>query len=577
MNEFIKNLIWRWFGKKILESVGQISTAKDDCAKYADIGEENITALVANSVSNIAMGDAQTYVSASGGGTTRFTDILSDIAEKEWSDISNTVACALGCGAIISVPYSVDNGLGRKIYIDTVTKDRFFVTAKQGDDITQCVILADEFVRDNKSYKRFTDYSIKDGVYIIRNRAVCNNSPVSLKMVEEWADIPEQIAIGGVKQLPIAILKCPQNPRRPKVPSGVPITFGCDATLKKIAKTLNDIEREFEKKKAKVFADRSLIKLHKDKNGDNDEIKTRKEFENNDLYVAFNNSDKIGMEIFDPAIRDSAYYNKLEKHFAMLEKECGLSEGVLTKLSTSHATATEIFRVTNCRCVHSETLEKAAEVSMLLFSQITSSESVEIQLEGYGADGNLVMKSTTVNKLKFLPSVCGKETGADGNSQSMSNEVNQNTAARHTHENKDVLDGLSADGDNLLFNEKNIGGGAEIDLELLPAQIVASLLYKANVTTVFGTPEEISADDTYTNFFYSMSMDSFLVCVPNEDGKIIYMSTDTYEFTEEIGVTKGNLIIFWVNNDMTLSLTTKGGEFLRQLLVDGIESVTSES
>ena len=355
MNEFIKNLIWRWFGKKILESVGQISTAKDDCAKYADIGEENITALVANSVSNIAMGDAQTYVSASGGGITRFTDILSDIAEKEWSDISNTVACALGCGAIISVPYSVDNGLGRKIYIDTVTKDRFFVTAKQGDDITQCVILADEFVRDNKSYKRFTDYSIKDGVYIIRNRAVCNNSPVSLKMVEEWADIPEQIAIGGVKQLPIAILKCPQNPRRPKVPSGVPITFGCDATLKKIAKTLNDIEREFEKKKAKVFADRSLIKLYKDKNGDNDEIKTRKEFENNDLYVAFNNSDNFGMEIFDPAIRDSAYYNKLEKHFAMLEKECGLSEGVLTKLSTSHATATEIFRVmynTFCFCNH---------------------------------------------------------------------------------------------------------------------------------------------------------------------------------------------------------------------------------
>ncbi len=235
------------------------------------------------------------------------------------------------------------------------------------------------------------------------------------------------------------------------------------------------------------------------------------------------------------------------------------------------------FGLTNCRCVHSETLEKSAEVSMLLFSQITSSESVEIQLEGYGADGNLVMKSTTVNKLKFLPSVCGKETGADGNSQSMSNEVNKNTAARHTHENKDVLDGLSADGENLLFNGQSIGGGAEIDMELLPAQIVARLLRKNNVTIVFGTPEEIGSDDIYQNFFYSMSMNSFLVCVPSQDGKIVYMSTDTYEFTEEISVLKGNLIIFWVDNNMALSLTTKGGEFIREVLVNGIESVTTES
>lgn len=345
MNEFIKNLIWRWFGKKILESFGQIERSENDCQKYADISEENVTALLANIVSNIAVSDAQVYVTASGGGTTRFSDILSDISEKEWNELSNTVACALGCGAVISIPYSVDNGLGRKIYIDTVTKDRFFVTGKQGDDITQCVVLADEFVRDNKRYKRFTDYSINNGVYIIRNRAVCNDSPVSLANVEEWANIPEQIAIGGVKQLPVAILKCPQNPRMPKAPSGVPITFGCDATLGKIAKTLNDIEREFDKKKTKVFADRSLLNIRKDKNGEIDDKQTLREFEKNDLYVKFGNNDKFSMEVFDPAIRDSAYFNKLERHFAMLEKECGLSEGVLTKLASANATATEIRRV----------------------------------------------------------------------------------------------------------------------------------------------------------------------------------------------------------------------------------------
>lgn len=324
----------------------------DDCFEYLSIDSENVTAMLANIVSNLAMGDAQCVITSSGG-STRFSDILQSVADRVWNNKRNIVACALGVGTIASIPYSVDNGLGRKIYVDTVTKDRLFVTGRQGDEITQCVVLSDEIVRDYKRYRRFTDYSIENGVYIIRNRATCNDSPFSLGMVDEWKNIAEEIRIGGVEHLPIAFLKCPQNPRYPNRTDGVPITFGCDATVKKIEKTLSDIEREFEKKKAKVFADRSLIRLHKKENGESDDIKTRREFENNDLFVAFNPSDRCGVDIFDPAIRDSAYFNKLREHFAMLEKECGLSEGVLTKLSTSAATATEIRRAmynTFCFC-----------------------------------------------------------------------------------------------------------------------------------------------------------------------------------------------------------------------------------
>ena len=173
--------------------------------------------------------------------------------------------------------------------------------------------------------------------------------------------------------------------------------------------------------------------------------------------------------------------------------------------------------------------------------------------------------------------VSSKAVDAELKKKMTEEDVDKKLEKIHNHENKSVLDGLSADGESLMFNGKSIGGGAEIDMELLPAQIVASLLYKANVTTVFGTPEEISADDSYMNFFYSTSMDSYLVCVPSESGNLIYINGDTYEFTEKMNVNKGNLIIFWFNNELQLSNTAKGGEFLRQLLVDGIESVTSES
>lgn len=173
--------------------------------------------------------------------------------------------------------------------------------------------------------------------------------------------------------------------------------------------------------------------------------------------------------------------------------------------------------------------------------------------------------------------VSSKAVHAEFKKKMTEEDVDKKLEKIHTHKNKDVLDGLSADGESLMFNGKSFGGGAEIDLELLPAQIVASLLSKANVTTVFGTPEEISADGSYEDFFFATGMNTFLVCVPSESGKLIYMNGDTYEFTEEMNVNKGNLIIFWFNNEMQLSNTAKGGESLRQLLVDGIESVTSES
>ena len=284
--------------------------------------------------------------------------------------------------------------------------------------------------------------------------------------------------------------------------------------------------------------------------------------------------------------------------------------------------------MTNGEVIHSKYFSADEEIKVALWQQLTLDNDLYVQLEAYDDNGDYLGKSTTA-KLVLSNSVHGTDMVADADNPDVYSEIAQNSAfretlednvetldklttsalgdllfdgkpvgdgsggggisdelyqeivanteARHTHENKDVLDGLSADGESLMFNGKGIGGGAEIDLELLPAQIVASLLSKANVTTVFGTPEEISADDIYTNFFYSMSMDSFLVCVPSESGKLIYMNGDTYEFTEEMNVNKGNLIIFWFNNDMQLSNTAKGGEFIREVLVNGIESVTSES
>ena len=116
------------------------------------------------------------------------------------------------------------------------------------------------------------------------------------------------------------------------------------------------------------------------------------------------------------------------------------------------------FELTNCRAVHSDPITKAVSISMLLPAQVTSSKVISVQLEGYSTDNNLVAKSEKISKIKFYPSVCGVETGADNKPFGIVAEVTANTQARHKHSNAAVLDSLSDSGGTLQYNGKPISG-----------------------------------------------------------------------------------------------------------------------
>ena len=60
------------------------------------------------------------------------------------------------------------------------------------------------------------------------------------------------------------------------------------------------------------------------------------------VYRTFNGDKEDMWQIFDPAIRESSFYARLEELYARLEKEIGTSRGILTEVETSNATATAI-------------------------------------------------------------------------------------------------------------------------------------------------------------------------------------------------------------------------------------------
>ena len=109
------------------------------------------------------------------------------------------------------------------------------------------------------------------------------------------------------------------------------------------------------------------------------------------------------------------------------------------------------FELTNCRSVRSASIAKSDAVSLPLFSQITSSETIAIQLEGYNENGDLVVKSPKVSKLKFNPSVCGVELPLSGSSNSLAAEVNLNTNFRNNF--------TETESGNLTYKGQPIGGG----------------------------------------------------------------------------------------------------------------------
>ena len=326
MNTFmqmLKPLIQLLYNKIVLESDDKIAKIEADAEAYRQAMTENVVAMVANALSTYTLSDSTISII----GDNARAEVLREISDRHFAALKGVLADALGVGLVVSLPHTHIVGNRRKLCIDTVGKDRVFLTEVAGDDVISCTIAADVRVINGRTYIRLADYTLDKDAYIIRSRAVLDGSPAPLDIQPDWADIPPEIRISGVDRLPIAFLKCPTSNRLPDSREGVPVTYGCEETIKKITETLSQIEKEYATKESRIFASDSLF-------GKKDKL--------SNVYKVLDAESKDFFEVYSPDIRSSDYFEKLTHHFAMLEREIGCSPGVLTELTTGSATATEI-------------------------------------------------------------------------------------------------------------------------------------------------------------------------------------------------------------------------------------------
>lgn len=323
-----KNII-----KYILNNVFKISTQTtnkeiDDNSKYArayaDIDDINFNAIFSNKLANYTISDSNMNIE----GENARVDLLEKTGQSMWKKAKKITSMAFGYGGVIIVPYVK----GGKIYYNLVPQSRLTIDEMDGELITGATVLAERKVINNSTkqtiYMRWTNYKVENGNLTITQQ-FSDEKGNKIPAPDFWKDIQEIRTITNVDRVLFGYIKSPVNNRRQDDKYGVPITYGCDATILEIKETMKQMIREYELKETFVGADATLF------DGKNALPK-------NGIWRKVDSGKDDFFEVFDPQFRD--YTTRLQELYKRLEHEVGTSYGILSEVNSQQATATEIKR-----------------------------------------------------------------------------------------------------------------------------------------------------------------------------------------------------------------------------------------
>lgn len=320
----------------ILNNIFKINTQTtkkeiDDNSKYAKLYESiddiNFSAIFSNKLANYTISDSTMNIE----GDNARVDLLNKTGQSMWKKGKKIVSMAFGYGGVIIVPYVK----GGKIYYNLVPQDRLTIDETDGELITGATVLAEKKVISGTisqtTYLRWTNYKVENNNMVITQQ-FSDDKGNKIPAPDFWKDIQEVRTITNVDRVLFGYIKSPINNRKANDKYGVPVTFGCDATIMEIKETMKQLIREYELKETFVGIDQTLFKK-----GD--------KLPSNGLFKKIDFGDNVGeerFEVFDPQFRD--YTTRLQELYKRLEHEIGTSYGILSEVDSQQATATEIKR-----------------------------------------------------------------------------------------------------------------------------------------------------------------------------------------------------------------------------------------
>ena len=317
--------------KYILNNIFKINTQTtdkeiDDNSKYAKLYESiddiNFGAIFSNKLANYVISDSNMNII----GDNARVELLNKTGQSMWKKAKKITSMAFGYGGVIVVPYVK----GGKIFYNIVPQSRLTIDETDGELITGATVLAERKVIkgtiSETVYLRWTNYKVENGNMTITQQ-FSDEKGNKISAPDFWKDIQEVSTITNVDRVLFGYIKSPINNRKASDKYGVPITYGCDATILEIKETLKQLIREYELKEAFVGVDATMF------NGKN-------KLPDNGLFKKIDSTSDDFFEIYDPQFRD--YTTRLQELYKRLEHEIGTSYGILSEVTTQQATATEI-------------------------------------------------------------------------------------------------------------------------------------------------------------------------------------------------------------------------------------------
>lgn len=259
-----------------------------------------------------------------------------DVQVQRFMDDSTLAVTRMcGTGGVMLKPNT--NPYDDEIYVSILPQTRFVPIEMLGKRPISGYFAADIAVVEDKEYYRLELHKIEldADTYSIKQIVFDGEKVVPLAVVPQWASMEEEQRITNVDRMLFGFLRCPTDDKK-ETPGyyGVPLDYGSDRLAGMIIEQISRIDSEFSKKESWIGIDQRLF----DKSGKipNSEDKMFK------ILAVGGKKDETFWQEFSPEIRNDPLTHGLTTYLALYEKSSGVSQGIMTELEGSAATATEI-------------------------------------------------------------------------------------------------------------------------------------------------------------------------------------------------------------------------------------------
>lgn len=269
---------------------------------------------------------------------------LDVIYQKFIRHIRKFTEYGLALGGIVVKPY-VEDYSRKLIDIDIVPANKFIILGFTSFGDINHIVFIDRIKKKDKKDKdifftRLEEHKIDDE-YLITNTAYLSNNQevlgdkISLGVVEEWADMAEEMIVDSDRPL-FAYFKNPQaNNLDLDSNEGISCFARALSLIQDADEQYQRIIWEYKGSELAIDADITALK-------NANELPAGKERLFRNLGLDMGDGGRDFYEVFSPQIRDSSLFNGLNGIIKKIEFLCGLAYGTLSDMEFTAKTATEI-------------------------------------------------------------------------------------------------------------------------------------------------------------------------------------------------------------------------------------------